>query len=291
MSKLQSIWKKWKPRLIAAGAVGFAIAVVAVLVAVIVGPGETAKQEETPQADGDSAVVDGGTSPEEREKEAEPAGELAPAPKLGKDGMVEMEVTTDPRVAAASAAQVLMSVDTTKVEWVEDFREETLARVMRPSPDYVGPGDGFQVKEFGGDTLSGDELIDRAPQMLATEEYSPDGYWWLLGGNQSFGGFASYGAKLTSRAIEVYDQEEMDVYSGGAYWTEPSDQITVDIDPEASFELYWVRVETETDAGEGTSTQRYPVALSVYCDPPAKGGVCGVTGLMTGYPDGWKTSY
>jgi len=291
MSNLQSNWKKWKPRLIAAGATGFVIAVVAVLIAVIVGPGETPNQGETRPAR-DSSESAGSEKPGQESADADDTdGELAPAPQLGDDGLVPMEVTTDPRVAAASAAQVLMSVDTTKVEWVEDFRKESLARVMRPSPDYVGPGDGLQVKAFGGDTYYGDELIDRAPEMLATEKYSPEGWWWLLGDTQSFGGFASYGATLTSRAIEVYDQEEMDVYSGGSYWTKPSDQITVDIDPEASFELYWVRVETSTDAGEGTTTQRYPVALAVYCDPPADGGVCGVTSLMTRYPDGWKTSY
>ncbi|MEV8339466.1 MULTISPECIES: hypothetical protein [Leucobacter] len=287
MSNLQTNWKKWKPKLVAAGAAGFVVAVVAVLIGIIIGPGDTA--ETRPSRNSSQPTDSEKPAPEQDAEEA--AGELAAAPSLGDDGFASMEVTTDPRVAAASAAQVLMSADTKKIEWVENFRKESLSRVMRPSPEYVGPGDGLQVKAFGGDTYYGDELIDRAPEMLATEKYSPDGWWWLLGDTQSFGGFASYGASLTSRAIEVYDQEEMEEYSGGSYWTKPSDQITVDIDPEASFELYWVRVETATDAGEGATTQRYPVALAVYCDPPAAGGVCGVTSLMTRYPDGWKTSY
>ncbi|MBS3182357.1 hypothetical protein [Leucobacter manosquensis] len=290
MSNLQANWKKWKPRLVAAGAGGFAAAVVVVMIGIIIGPGDTAATNETrPSRDSSQSTDSDKPAPEQEAEEA--VQELAAAPTLGDDGFASMEVTTDPRVAAASAAQVLMSADTKKIEWVEDFRKESLSRVMRPSSDYVGPGDGLQVKAFGGDTYYGDELIDRAPEMLATEKYSPDGWWWLLGDTQSFGGFASYGASLTSRAIEVYDQEEMEEYSGGSYWTKPSDQITVDIDPEASFELYWVRVETATDAGEGATTQRYPVALAVYCDPPADGGVCGVTSLMTRYPDGWKTSY
>ena len=289
MSKFQTFWTNWKPRLVLLGACGFVIAVVVVVVALIIGPGGSDKPADKNSAGGNSRT----TGPHSGSADEGTSGQdgLAPAPKLGKDGLAEMEITKDPRVAAASAAQVLMSGDMTKLEWVEAFREETLSRVMRPSPEYVGPGSGMQIKEFGGDKYDGDELFERAPQMLAKEKYSPTGWWWLLGDTQSFGGFSSYGATLTSRAIEVYDQEEMAEFTGGASWTKPSDAITIDIDPEASFGLYWARVETTTTAGDDVTTLRNPVALAVYCDPPALGGLCGVAALMTRYPDAWQTSY
>ncbi|WP_053353894.1 hypothetical protein [Leucobacter musarum] len=289
MNRLQSNWKKWRPRLVAAGAAGFVIALLAVTIAVIVGPGTDDDKTAAKPSQSSTTPADPGT--EKPDTAADTSETEAPAPEFDADGLVPMEVTTDPRVAAASAAQVLMSVDTTKVQWVDDFREESLARVMRPSPDYVGPGAGFSVKQFGGDTITGDEYIARAPQLLADMDYSPSGWWWMLGDAASFGGYTSYGATILSRAVDVYDKAEMDAYAGDPYWTKPADGITVDIDPEASFGLYWVRVETTTTTGGDQSTVRNPVALAIYCDAPSDGGTCGVIGLMTRYPDAWKTDY
>ena len=284
--------KKWRKGLAIAGAVGFVIAVIAVTIALLIGPGP-----ENPGNSGSSGrTADGESSPapvhgQDEEASAETAAETAAAVKLDRGGFAVMEVTTDPRVAAASAAQVLMSADTSKIEWVEDFREEVLARVMRPSPDYVGAGAGISVTDARGNTLTGDDLIEQAPEMLAQMTYSPEGWWWLLGDARNFAGYQSYGAKLTSRAVEVYDQAEMAEYSGGASWTEPSSMLTVDVAPDAFFGLYWVRVATTTTTGDGESTVRHPVALAIYCDPPANGGICGVAATMTKYPSGWKTSY
>ncbi|WP_237462678.1 hypothetical protein [Leucobacter chromiireducens] len=252
--------------LVIAGAAAFAIAAIAVIVGVIIGPGEKSPQAQKPAPQENTS----------QEEEAEPEkqeglkkGDVkAPELRLGADGLAEMEITTDPRVAAAAAAQVLMSVDTTKAGTVEEFREEALSRVTRPSENYVGAGDGLISQDFTGKAQNIDELIAAYPQITAEMNYSPTGWWWLPGDSASFAGFASYGAKLESRALEVYNQAEMVKYTEGASWTEPASTLQVNIDPEASFELCWVRVETTTTTADSTTSKRYPVALGIYCDPP-----------------------
>lgn len=279
---------KLKRNLTIAGASGFVIAVVAVTIGLIVGPGNEPQPAAQPPK---STETEESVAVEPQPTKQLDGFEGVDRVKLDDTGMAQMQVTTDPRIAAASAAQVLTSVDTGKITWPEDFREEAVSRVMRPSPEYVGAGDSLVVTDMYGESKNGEDLINNTAQMIEPLEYSPEGWWWMLGDARQFQGYASYGAVLQSKAIEVYNQAEMTEYSDGASWTEPSSSITLNVDPEASFELYWVRVETETKTGDSVTSARYPVAVSVYCDPPAKGGVCGVASLQTKYPSGWKTNY
>ena len=284
-----SKWRKWRKGLVIVGAAGFAVALVALAIGLIIGPGASSSKD--PGADSTSEPA-APTKDEPAMQEGLSKGDVkAPELRLGSDGLAVMEVTTDPRVAAAAAAQVLMSVDTTKVESVETFREETIQRVALPTEEFVGAGDGLISQGLMGEARNGDDLIQDYPELAARTPYSPTGWWWLPADSASFAGFASYGAKLESRALEVYDQKEMAEYTKGASWTEPASSLRVNIDPEATFGLYWVRVETTTTTADSATSKRYPVALGIYCDPPATGGVCGVATLMTKYPTGWRTNY
>lgn len=265
------------------GAGVFLIAVIAVVIGLIFGPGTT-EDPETRAPRGDGAQ----TSELPSDEADAGAGLDVASPAFDDSGLVEMEVTTDPRVAAASAAQVLSSADTTKIQWVDDFRTEVLSRVMRPSPEYVGAGEGLLVHQLNGETLTGDDLIEQAPTMLGGLEYSPTGWWWMLGDGRNFPSFANYHAVIEAEAVEVYDSAEMDALVGGASWTKPNDMTEVNIADDASFGMYWVRLETTVRTDHGETIQRDPVALSIYCDPPSAGGVCGVASLMTRYPEAWQ---
>lgn len=279
-----------------AGAIGFGIAVLCVLIGAVIGPGDTDKpkmQSNTAATTKPAKPGNGKSSdPAESPQHAKKPGAVDSKPVIFDDtGMVGMEVTTDPRKAAASAASVLMSVDTSKAKWGEDFRNEALQRVMVPSVDYVGPGDQIIVTNGKGDSFNGDELVKHLPTLLQSMSYTPGGWWWMLGDNASFQGFVSYGAKIESKAVQVLDQQEMQEMSDGASWVEPSSAFMIDLKPGATFGLYWVRVETTTSTAEDATTARNPSALAIYCSAPEDGGLCGVVGLMTAYPSGWKTDF
>lgn len=280
---------KWKRVALFSGAALFVLSLIVVFIGFLLSGSQSSKDagKNAPSPGSSSSSGQGGSSGEEGPEEPVEF----PAPVLDSSGLAEMAITTDPRVAAASAASVLMSVDTSKVEWPEDFRVESLQRVMRPSADYVGPGDQLQVRELDGTVRNGDSLIANSAEMLRSMEYSPTGWWWMLGDERNFKSFQAYGAKLISTPIEVFDQAEMSDFTGGVSWTEPSSAIDVNLNPGATFGLYWVRVETTTTTGDSETAARNPVALSIFCDPPEDGGVCGVIGLMTKYPTGWRTSF
>ncbi|MFV0435008.1 MAG: hypothetical protein ACK5LO_13640 [Leucobacter sp.] len=272
-------------------AIGFAIALIAVVIALILGGGDSGEDRAQPEQESRE-------SSSEIESQGSNGSGLAeedmPEVKFDENGMVEMVVTDDPHVAAASAAAVLMSAETTRIQFTEDFRAEALGRVTQPSPDYVGPGDQVLINEISGPITKGD-LIPELPQRLADWGYNPGGSaWWLLGDDASFQSFKSFGKTVTSHPVAVLDEAEMDEYTGGANWVGYSDNYVFNMHDGARVGIYWVRVETHVSGDDGYShrdtTQRLPVALSIFCDPPSEGGICGVDGLMSSYPDSWKAS-
>lgn len=280
--------KKLWPWIALGGAVVFVLAVIAVTVGLIFGPGDVPGDDPEERSVKDSAAS---AEKDDTEDAPDAARDLGvSAPRFDGSGLVEMAVTSDPRVAAASAAQVLSSVDTTKMQWVDDFRSEVLTRVMVPSEDFVGAGDGIKTHEVSGNVMTYDDAIREMPERLADVEYSPTGFWWMLGDTREFRSLTSYGAIVEATPIEVYDQAEMVELTNGASWTKPADYIEVEIAEDASYGLYWVRLETTTQSAHGEVVRRDPVALSIYCDPPSLGGVCAVEGLMTGYPASWQNA-
>lgn len=211
-------------------------------------------------------------------------------PKIVFDsnGMAEMVVTTNPRTAAAAAAAVLWSVDTTKVQFAEDFREKALTRIMKPSDKYVGVEGQIQTEKDPetGELVYGDPL-GAMIRNTATLNYRPTGWWWMLGDQPSFEALRARSAVLKSEPYLVYDSAEIAEVSPKVK-NQFTTQYDLQIDkPGATFDMYWVRVEAQMNTGEAF-TQRFPTVLAIYCDPPSEGGICGVGALMISYPAAWQ---
>lgn len=276
-----------------AGAALFVIALIAVTVAVLFFPSKSDAPETPDGPNANSSDV----SPDVEEHSAgggavsgTPELDL-PAIKFDENGIAEMQVTTDPRVAAASAARVLWSADTTKIEFGEDYVLNAIAEISQPSPDYIGAGDSVlnrpnESEETRYDTA---ESWARVPGVLVGKEYNPSGWWWQLADRSQFEQFGYRNAVLKSTPITVFNAEEVDEFVGGAWWSSFPKSFEIALKPGAKFESYWVRVETEiTSSAQEIARSRNPVALNIYCDPPEEGGICGVQSLTTKYPEVWQ---
>lgn len=275
------------------GAALFVIALIAVTVAVLFVP----SQYDAPETRDNPGTNTSDAAPEVKEQ---PAGGGAsgggseldlPAIKFDESGIAAMQVTTDPRVAAASAAQVLWSADTTKIEFGEDYLTNAIAEISHPSPDYIGAGDSVLHKPNESEETRFDtaESWDRLPGVIAGMEYNPAGWWWQLADRSQFEQFGYRDAVLKSTPITVFNAEEVDEFVGGAWWSSFPKSFEIDLKPSAKFESYWVRVETEiSSSSQDIARSRNPVALNIYCDPPEAGGICGVQSLTTKYPEVWQ---
>lgn len=210
--------------------------------------------------------------------------------QLDASGLMPMVASKDPRAAAAAAARVLWSVDSSKVEFGEDFRRAALERVMHPTKEYVGVGSQWLVNDpIAGKQYTGAELAERAPDTIRDLSYSPNGWWWRFGDDSEYEALRVQNAVARSNAIAVYDAAQVDKLVDGASWTELSPNNEVNITKKgASFGLYWVRVETTITANGESGKVRNPTALAIYCDPPEEGGICGVSALVSGYPQAWQ---
>lgn len=230
--------------------------------------------------------------------EEPPAGDgvVGKKPVLGADGFVTMKVTTDPREAAASAASVLMSVDGSKVKWVDDFRAEALKRVFHPSPEYQGPGDSISVSTTSGTQYTGSEIEQRLLEVMSNPKVqysaSSGGNWWRLSDASQYEGVRGSGAKVWATPIEVYDAKELAEATGDSSWldTTPTSEYHLEqMKNGATFGVYWVRSIETASIGVEHDERRVPAVFTIYCDPPIDGGLCAVAGMQQGFPSQWPS--
>lgn len=266
---------------------GMALGAVAVIIGLLVSPAS----DEAKKEPGSSSTAKGRGEPSKAPNPlvVDPGGSTKKV-QLDSSGLLPMVASKDPRVTAAAAAQVLWSVDSSKVEFGEDFRSAALERVMHPTKDYVGVGNQWIVNDpIAGKQYTGDEIAERAPDTIRDLSYSPSGWWWRFGEDGEYDTLRVQKAVARSQAIAVYDAAQVDKLVNGASWTELSPNNEVNITKKgASFGLYWVRVETTITASGETGKVRNPTALAIYCDPPEEGGICGVSALVGGYPQAWQ---
>jgi hypothetical protein len=275
--------KRLQKRLSIIGIAVFLVFTVIVIIGLIIGPPATDSQRAE-----SSKTTQSQNSDSTKDQESAEAGSQIPTPEYDGQGLAIMPVTQDPRAAAAGAAAVLWSVDTSKIGFAEDFRKEALTRVMQPSPEYVGVTGQIHT---GIDPVTGKaaylDPLTAAQQATAKLNYRPDGWWWMLGDENSMAGLRARNAIIKSQAQKVYDADEMQSFDG-AVGTTFSGNADTQIDKEgASLGIYWVRTDSELQVGE-TIQQRFTAALAIYCDPPGEGGLCGVAALMTDYPQAWQ---
>lgn len=286
--------KQWAT---AVGALMFVVCIVWVMIGLALSRPDSNPVESTPPAKSvdEPAVADSATPDSEAssDDEGNEPGEY-PMAKLDSTGFAPMLVTDDPRQAAAAAATVLWSgrFDEGYIEFAEDFRTEALTRIGMPDPSYGGPGDikttvppgNWSNQIIPPDPIAGDPL-----KAMVNTQYLParsDGWWFMLGDQPSVESLVARGAVVTSKAIAVYDDEQVLELDSGVpteieeAWTPVRDGVTA--------HKFWVRVETEIDMGGQVAKSRNTAAFVVYCDPPAEGGICGVGLLTRSYPGQWQ---
>lgn len=281
------------------GAAGFLLCLVIVTVALIIGP----PTEEPAATSGTSTNSDRAPSTSDDDEEAAADDDVIGEVIFDDIGMVEMPVTTNPREAAAGAVQVMLSAQPTKIPFLEDFRDEALTRVMYPSPDFVGPKDYFRFKGQNFTTeydFTGAETQEQMYESHRERQYrldKPNGKsWWFLNHESSWQSYASWDMEIVSEPTEVLNEAETRELVSDAAWFETALEEAEDVNlPDgATFENYWVRVETAVKEvgpnGEVMTLTRYPAGVSIYCDPPTEGGLCGMVSTLTRFPSEWKVA-
>lgn len=276
--KVKGVWK-W----IWSGV--FLVFVLIVTIGMIIGPPSQDGEATTTHPKTGSSTTKNDAAAQEAKSSKE---KKLPAPVFDDEGLAIMPVTSDPREAAAGAAAVLWSINTHNTKFAEDFRQVALTRVMQPSPDYVGATGQIQT---GIDPETGKlaylDPLKATLQATATMSYRPDGWWWMLGDETSVAALRGRSAIVKSHALQVYDQDEMREYDNTVSTTFSSQADSTVKAEGATLGIYWVRTESELQVGE-TVQQRFPAVFAIYCDPPEDGGICGVAGLMTDYPQAWQ---
>lgn len=288
--------KQWNRRTI----IGFVCGVVVILTAIgitiflLLSGGKTQPAPESTPAPGASADSEAPKPKEPEEKVSDSLWEPAP---FDDTGMVEMAVTTNPEEAALSAARVLWSADAGKQPFHEDFVRESLTRVMRPSPDYVGPEGVIRStidrskSNLGHTEWVAGDIVQAGIDAAGSEGWNPDGgWWWELGNEKRYNALTGHGITYTSHPIQAFNDAQA---AAEGYDVNTTIEETWEADSlPGTYSKYWVRVESAVnsggESGAGVHLVRNATSLLIYCDAPEDGGICGVAALTKSYPKQWQ---
>lgn len=245
---------------------------------------------ETSRGDGSGA---GGASSEEL---VEDPGQFSAAGfvfERDEYGMVRMPVTTDPAEAAAAAAAIAWNVDYGK-RTRQQFFDEAVTRMTRPSPDYQGPvgevhtffsNRPFEepVREYEADPK--ETLLSVVHECgLQEPTLGQPCMWWLLAIGEWYDWRRDADVAITGEPILVMSEGEMMAWDPS---TELRFSDSVDVTPDtpgATLTHWYVLTEAREGRGEyvfdADLPSRVPLQVSIWCDAPADGGLCGVAYMM-----------
>ncbi|RKQ84551.1 hypothetical protein U746_2784 [Mycolicibacterium mucogenicum 261Sha1.1M5] len=288
--------KQWNRKTI----IGVACGVVVILTAIgitiflLLSGGKTQPAPESTPAPG--ACTDSEAPKPEEPEEKVSKSLWDPAP-FDDSGMVEMAVTTNPEEAALSAARVLWSADAGKQPFHEDFVRESLTRVMRPSPDYVGPEGVIRStidrsnSNLGHTEWVAGDIVQAGIDAAGSEGWNPNGgWWWELGNEKRYNALTGHGITYTSHPIQALNDAQA---AAEGYDVNTTIEETWEADSlPGTYSKYWVRVESAVnsggESGAGVHLVRNATSLLIYCDALEDGGICGVAALTKSYPKQWQ---
>ena len=288
--------KQWNRKTI----IGVACGVVVILTAIgitiflLLSGGKTPPAPESTPAPGASTDYEAPKTEEPEEKVSKSLWDPAP---FDDSGMVEMAVTTNPEETALSAARVLWSADAGKQPFHEDFVRESLTRVMRPSPDYVGPEGVIRStidrskSNLGHTEWVAGDIVQAGIDAAGSEGWNPDGgWWWELGNEKRYNALTGHGITYTSHPIQAFNDAQA---AAEGYDVNTTIEETWEADSlPGTYSKYWVRVESAVnsggESGAGVPLVRNATSLLIYCDAPEDGGICGVAALTKSYPKQWQ---
>lgn len=221
--------------------------------------------------------------------------------QVDSTGMVVMPRTTDPVTAAAAAAEIMTSVDTRAYNNAYIYRDEAIRRMVRPSPDYVGPGSKVMLDTLAtvapyvpgsGKAPETGKYVDPERGLISLiDTYYPDPplpYMqgpWTLAFPARFDEMKKVNTVWKETAVNVVDQatfEKMNPTSPFAYGLTllkfGSDQ-TPD-KPGESFGMYWVQVRIDMgEEGRIFESALVTMGVKIWCDAPDDGGLCEVASV------------
>ncbi len=292
MSAFERISKREKRGMaVAGGVVLLLLVLVAVLVTNLLRPAPAEPAVVVPEERAGNAEVE----------ETEISAESEPSQiRFDEKGMVEYPTTTDPLEAGIAAGAAMLSVDTAKVPFRDDFVSLVAAAVTTPYEGYVNMDGQLQ----NGPLIA---LSDESPAYLTAVESIKNvakaadvGLWPLADTEIYERSLAPYETVWRATPIEAFlDTEVLDAYPNTdpeiTSLEHPTRDYTVKKEG-ASIHHVFVRYEVEESAprqaelGIKPTKFRQGMSLLVYCAPPEEDGVCAAFGL--GFtPEEWESAW
>ncbi len=216
---------------------------------------------------------------------------------ISKEGVAQMPITTDPREAAAAAAAIAFTIDPgTYPLSRSEFAAGVFDTWLHPSPEYVGPGEEIEASakrvRYGKQSTivrGTDPMLALDAQLNAcAQDMEQCRWWWTIMVGDQYQSMAPNKQSITSTPLIVMSETEMTDYWGAAnaadaftwskWFGEPVDR-TPDT-PGATLTNWYVLNQIhnsfppENDTFRATWEQG--VKISIWCDAPESGGLCGV---------------
>lgn len=212
--------------------------------------------------------------------------------ELDATGMAVMPVTSDPAEAAAGAAAVMWNIPATKMTR-QEFFDEAIRRITYPAPNYVGPEGQIHTMVVGKRFDLPDHRIYMAPDVAMAAKVKKAGerddrvhpyewFPWVIAEGNRYDVLRQIGVNQTGVPILVMSEDEMRAWAPDST---PVIPLPADIDwtpdtPGATITTWYVLTEINDGlVGDGEG-QKVGVALDIWCDSPAQGGVCGVASTL-----------
>lgn len=292
MSAFEMLSKREKVGIaVGGGVVLLLLVVVAVLVMNLLRPAPVEPVAASVDDRADSAEV-----VESEPVTASDPGEL----RFDENGMVEFPTTTDPVEAGIAAGAAMLSVDTSKVNFRNDFIALVADEVTTPYEGYVNMdgqlqnGPTIAFSEEPPAYLTAVESIKNVAKVGSVE-------LWPLADTEIYErSLAPYETVWRATPLEAFlDAEVLEAYPD----TDP--ELTEVVHPRrdysikkegASIHHVFVRYEIEessprqADLGIEPTKFRQGMSVLVYCGPPEEGGVCAAFGLGN-TPEDWESAW
>lgn len=245
-----------------------------------------------PAGDGGTTATSPTSGSESEEVPPAPAPGWVPVQVPVDDlGLAVMPVTRNPREAAAAAAAIAFTTDTTRLDWAGYVEEARRRMTLSGAADFVGPRPGEALNVQTAD--AGWQQVSPALSLsfkihLWQRANSRYWNWWALSQQSKYDGLAITDTVWTGTPLEVYDLAEVQamgvrapVRAAGQAWEAVTEGATLGD--------YWVRVRVEHSMGGHVYTQETVTAVvSIWCDPPQDGGTCAAIDVLDGpIPDRW----
>lgn len=206
-------------------------------------------------------------------------------------GMAMMPVTSEPAEAAAGAAAVLWSTDFTKLTRAEYF-DAAIERITRPTDSYIGPQQEIHTYWFYdsfkpstnklGYTDPAELFADAVHTCGLQPDTAPCRWWWNTPKGTFYDSARADGQASRATPLVVVSEAEMLEWAPRNELFQMKDRDLEPDTPGASLSHWWVLSEVMWGWSEqGVLDQRVVQGsqISIWCDAPADGGICGVVEL------------